>query len=78
MELRQRVPDSDTRVQGWLEVAMSPLSIFLLASTLLALALRNEPGLSDDGSLTLSAFLLIVSGAVALTGWVHRASQGEE
>jgi hypothetical protein len=42
------------------------------------LALRNEPGLSDDGSLALPAFLLMVSGAVALTGWVHRASQGEE
>jgi hypothetical protein len=78
MELRRRVPDSDTRVQGWLEVAISPLSILLLASMLLALALRNEFGLSDDGSLALPAFLLMVSGAVALTGWVHRASQGEQ
>jgi hypothetical protein len=53
---------------------MPPLPILLLASTLLALALRNEPGLSDAGSLALPAFLLLVSGAVALTGRINRAS----
>ena len=74
MKLRRQVRESDTRVQGWLVVAMLPLPILLPTSTLLALALRNEPGLSEAGFLALPASLLMVFCAGALTSWVYCAS----